>query len=159
MALNNKPQDLEEKTRFNFRNPELKSNPEEEDLEKLESDVKQLAEKVAEYRATLPDQLKNTLTSILSEHRAVLPRTATGSESGPSGEENPGHFQSIKGSQQMHIELKDAEKMRLFEDKLSSNISAIPIIVKRMKDCIARIDKLDSSSGTIHPAFRKKPTS
>nr|GMD29869.1 Packaging protein [Ipomoea batatas] len=45
---------------------------EEEELGNLEEEVTQMAEKVAEYRATLPDQLKTTLASLLAAQRPAL---------------------------------------------------------------------------------------
>jgi len=40
---------------------------------KLESDLKQMAQKILEYRTTLPDQLSSTLHSILDAHRPYFP--------------------------------------------------------------------------------------
>ena len=85
MALNNKLKTLE--TRIENRRAE--SEPEfEVDLEELESDVKKMAEKILEYRATIPDQLKTTLDSILSTQRPNFPRIDDGSEPEPSAEHN-----------------------------------------------------------------------
>lgn len=91
MALNDPPKTLE--TRVDIRGAECgsgESEPEEEDLQKLESDVKQMAQKILEYRATLPDQLKSTFASILSSQRPVLSGFESESEPGPSGEHNRG---------------------------------------------------------------------
>ncbi|KAI5345600.1 hypothetical protein L3X38_013477 [Prunus dulcis] len=52
-----------------------------------------------------------------------------------------------------------SEKLRLFRDKLSSNVAALPILLKRMTECISKIDNLDSENIIIHPAFKKKRTS
>lgn len=49
-----------------------------------------------------------------------------------------------------------AEKVQLLKQKLSSNASSMPNVLKRMKECISRIDKLDSCDGVIHPAFKRK---
>lgn len=49
--------------------PEL--DLDDRDLEKLESDVKQMAQKISEYRQTLPDNLRNTLDSVLSPYIPV----------------------------------------------------------------------------------------
>lgn len=43
------------------------------EVEKLESDLKQMAQKILEYRTTLPDELSSTLRSILDAHRPYLP--------------------------------------------------------------------------------------
>lgn len=58
------------------------------------------------------------------------------------------------------LEVADGEKtpdeVQLLRDKISSNISAIPKVLKRMNECISKIDKLVSSNETIHPAFKRK---
>lgn len=67
---------------------DLESEPEievdEGDVEKLESDVRQMAKKISEYRQTLPDHLRNTLDSALSSHRPVFPNFSSGSDPLPS---------------------------------------------------------------------------
>ncbi|XVF33340.1 hypothetical protein REPUB_Repub17cG0160100 [Reevesia pubescens] len=148
MALNNKLKTLE--TRIN--NQQAESEPEsEEDLEELESDVKKMAEKVLEYRSTIPDQLKTTLDSILSSQRPDLHGIDDGSEPGPSGEHN-----ADLEEMELDKERRTEEKIRLLKEKISSNISAMPVVVKRMKECISRIVKLDSCNGIIHPVFKKR---
>lgn len=52
--------------------------------------------------------------------------------------------------------LETAKKIQLLKDKISSNISMIPTVLKRMKDCISTIDNLDSCNVVIHPAFKRK---
>lgn len=85
MALNNKLKTLE--TRIDNRHAESEPGSEDE-LEELEWDVKKMAEKILEYRATIPDQLKTTLDSILSTQRPNLAGIDDGSEPGPSAEHN-----------------------------------------------------------------------
>ena len=63
-----------------------------EELEELEADVKEMAQKVRHYRTTLPDQLKATFTSILSSQRPPFLEFVSGSEPEASGEPNPGQF-------------------------------------------------------------------
>lgn len=55
--------------------------------------------------------------------------------------------------------LETAKKIQLLKDKISSNITMIPTVLKRMKECISTIDNLDSYNGVIHPAFKRKKTS
>ena len=45
----------------------------EDELQKLESQVKRMAEEILERRSTLSYHLKTTLASILALHRPVLP--------------------------------------------------------------------------------------
>ncbi|GMY09184.1 Packaging protein [Fagus crenata] len=126
----------------------------EDEVEKLESDVKQMAQKLLEYRTTLPDQLRSILTSVLTAQRPVFPD--------PSEPPNPdagGQAKDSEGRLCAEEDQETAEKLRLLKDKISSNVSAMPIVLKRMKECISRIDKLDSNNGIIHPAFKRKKTS
>jgi len=51
---------------------------------------------------------------------------------------------------------KTPDDVELLRDKISSNISTMPNVLKRMNECISRIDKLVSSNETIHPAFKRK---
>ena len=52
-----------------------------------------------------------------------------------------------------------AKKLKLLNEKIKSNCSAMPVVLKRMKDCITRIEKFDSYKETmIHPAFKRKKT-
>uniref|UniRef100_A0A2N9FIR8 Uncharacterized protein n=1 Tax=Fagus sylvatica TaxID=28930 RepID=A0A2N9FIR8_FAGSY len=171
----------------------------EDEVEKLESDVKQMAQKLLEYRTTLPDQLRSILTSVLTAQRPVFPD--------PSEPPNPGwpihgskearelemitkwkfdvgcsqvsqawvESQSVTrlehvGMQEDRLKIVRGDYVQkrikrllknydYLEDKISSNVSAMPIVLKRMKECISRIDKLDSNNGIIHPAFKRKKTS
>ncbi|XVF80062.1 hypothetical protein PTKIN_Ptkin15bG0040400 [Pterospermum kingtungense] len=151
MAINNKLKTLE--SRIINQRAESKLEPEsEDDLQELESDVRKMTEKILECRSAIPDQLKTTLASILSTHRPNLPGVNGGSEAGPSGENNA-------DSEEMELDKerrRTEEKIRSLKEKISSSISAVPVVVKRLKVCISRIEKLDSCNGIIHPAFKKK---
>ncbi|XP_019159333.1 PREDICTED: uncharacterized protein LOC109156016 [Ipomoea nil] len=133
---------------------------EEEELGNLEEEVTQMAEKVAEYRATLPDQLKTTLASLLAAQRpalqmhfdvASLPQPAPASDLGPVESQTLGSL--------TEEEQEETEKVQLLKQKILSNASAIPIVLKRVKECMSRIHKLESHNGFIHPAFKRKRTS
>uniref|UniRef100_A0A2P2NHC5 Uncharacterized protein n=1 Tax=Rhizophora mucronata TaxID=61149 RepID=A0A2P2NHC5_RHIMU len=132
---------------------------EEIELEKLESEVKQMAKKIMEYRATLPDHFKTLLASLLSSQRPVFLHSQSGLDAGPSGESNPGSEGQIEFSRQVPAEdPKTAKRVSLLKEKISSNISAVPVVLQRMKECISRIDNLDADNGIIHPAFKRKRT-
>uniref|UniRef100_A0A2N9I176 Uncharacterized protein n=1 Tax=Fagus sylvatica TaxID=28930 RepID=A0A2N9I176_FAGSY len=181
----------------------------EDEVEKLESDVKQMAQKLLEYRTTLPDQLRSILTSVLTAQRPVFPDPSeppnpdetrdemmecrrfegedkwedsgkkresrdkeldpvSSQHSAPNKEQFSvslalkyagGQAKDSEGRLCAEEDQETAEKLRLLKDKISSNVSAMPIVLKRMKECISRIDKLDSNNGIIHPAFKRKKTS
>lgn len=65
-----------------------------------------------------------------------------------------GHGAALAGEVQ-----KEAEKAQLLKQKITSNASAIPIVLNRMKEGMAKIDKLQSSNKAIHPAFKRARTS
>ncbi|XP_062155002.1 uncharacterized protein LOC133863044 [Alnus glutinosa] len=135
------------------------SEEEEEEVEKLEADVKEMAHKILEYRATLPDQLRTTLASALAAQRPVSPDGLGLAPSGAPNTDSGGQFKSSEVAPQAEEDQEMAKKIQLLKDKISSNASAMPIVLKRMKECISKIDKLDSNNGIIHPAFKRKKTS
>jgi len=65
------------KTHEAFRSSEDEDSDSEE-LERLESDLKELSHKILEFRSTLPDQLKSTLLSVLQSQRPFLPQLNSG---------------------------------------------------------------------------------
>ncbi|XP_041009775.1 uncharacterized protein LOC121253916 [Juglans microcarpa x Juglans regia] len=141
-------------TREDARN----SEGEDDELEQLESDVMEMAQKILDYRATLPDQLRTTLSSVLAAQRPVFPN---GLEPAPSGGpiSDAGQVSSSDGAQQLEGDQEATEKIRLLKEKISNNVSAMPVVLKRMKECLSKIDKLDSYNGIVHPAFKRKGTS
>lgn len=60
---------------------------------------------------------------------------------------------------------RDAEiskKVQLLKEKTAANASMVPILLKRMKDCISSIDNLstqEDSTIRIHSAFNRKGSS
>ncbi|KAJ1426875.1 hypothetical protein SESBI_10131 [Sesbania bispinosa] len=109
-----------------------------------------MTQKILEYRATLPDQLKATLLSVLDAQRPSLPHLNTG-----ASEQNISRGESSSAPE----DPETAKKLKLLNEKISSNCSAMPIVLKRMKDCITKIEKLDSYNvAVIHPAFKRKKT-
>ncbi|KAL2461571.1 hypothetical protein Adt_44991 [Abeliophyllum distichum] len=138
---------------------------EEEEVLKLEEEVEQIAQKILEYRTTLPDQLNSTLASLLSSQRPIIPPNRLSeneSESGPESDAGPNPGVPVESNRMASLvgeDQEEAEKVRLLKQKISSNASTMPIVLKRMKDYMARIDKLEASNGIIHPAFKRKRTS
>ncbi|MED6220040.1 hypothetical protein PIB30_041296 [Stylosanthes scabra] len=132
------------------------SQSEDSDLESLESELKQMANKILEYRSTLSDQLKSTLLYVLDAQRPLLPHPSYHAST-PQGALDQNIYAS-EGS----LAPKDpetAKKVKLLNEKITHNCSTMPVVLKRMKDCIARIEKLDSyNAGVIHPAFKRKKT-
>ncbi|KAL1199991.1 hypothetical protein V5N11_007200 [Cardamine amara subsp. amara] len=134
--------------------PEL--DLDEGDLDKLELDVRQMAQKISEYRQTLPDNLRNTLDSVLSPYIPVFPNFDSGSDPLPPSRLPIPETQVVPvvlGAE----EQESGEKMMQFKERMSRNAVNIPKVVKRMRECIESIDKLDSLEVvTMHPAFRRR---
>ncbi|KAI3829236.1 hypothetical protein L1987_03353 [Smallanthus sonchifolius] len=129
--------------------PEERNTDEIEELENLEEDVKLMAQKIADFRKTLPEQLKDTLASIISAQRPAI-----------DDDSDPGPSCNSDLDVRTHLDSEDrehAEKVETIKQKISNNASAMPLLVKRMKVCISRMDKLNSfKQETIHPAFTRK---
>lgn len=135
------------KTHEAFRSSE---DSDSEELERLESDLKEMSHKILEFRSTLPDQLKSTLLSVLESQRPFLRQFNSG-----ASDQNI----SREGSSSTAEDPESAEKVKLLKEKISSNCAAMPIVLKRMKDCIAKIEKLDSyNAANIHQGFKRKKT-
>ncbi|KAK6142815.1 hypothetical protein DH2020_023163 [Rehmannia glutinosa] len=127
-----------------------------------------MAEKILEYRTTLPDQLSSTLSSLLASQRPVSPAHFVDEGSEPETRTLPGADSEAcasQGSTRENMALsaiddsEEAEKIQLLKQKISSNACALPVVLNRMKEYMARIDKLESSNVIIHPAFKRKRTS
>ncbi|KAJ8540045.1 hypothetical protein K7X08_026434 [Anisodus acutangulus] len=130
----------------------------EEEIREVEEQVNQIADKVADCRTSLPGQLNTTFGSILAAQRPVL--NTEGPESQPGCSNDP-PTSDVEGPSQRGAALagevqKEDEKAQLLKQKITSNASAIPIVLKRMKEAMARIDKLQSSKKVIHPAFKRR---
>ncbi|KAJ7962384.1 Eukaryotic translation initiation factor 3 subunit C like [Quillaja saponaria] len=117
-----------------------------------------MAEKIIDYRASLPDQLKNTFALVLATQRPLIPDvsdpgTFAGTKPDTAEQATPSKVRSSAQEGQ-----ESAGKMQLLKDQISTNVSAMPVVLKRMQDCIAKIDKLDSYSEIIRPAFKRERT-
>ncbi|XP_009134544.1 uncharacterized protein LOC103858864 [Brassica rapa] len=131
------------------------SEPEQElidegELEKMEWEVREMAKKIREYRKTLPDNLRNTLDSALSSSHSFFPSFASGSDPLPSSSQR---LTIAPGTQDQDSE----QKMIQLKETVSRNAANMPKVIKRVRECVERIHRLDSLGGrTIHPAFTRR---
>ncbi|CAN4096640.1 unnamed protein product [Withania somnifera] len=130
----------------------------EEEIQELEQQVHEMADKIVDYRATIPAKLKTTLYSILAAQRPLLDTQEPQSQPGCSNHSPTSDVEGCGASLDGEVQ-KEAEKMELLKQKITSNASAIPIVLNRIKESMARIDKLQSINKAIHPAFRRGRTS
>ncbi|KAF8369924.1 hypothetical protein HHK36_032043 [Tetracentron sinense] len=120
-----------------------------------------MAQTILHYRTTLPDQFKKTFALVFASSRPVVPHYEAIAEPGIFGDCNSDageRVESHKGSL-VEEDPETAENIRLLKLKISSNVSTMPIIVKRMNECIYMIDKLDAYDGSTHLAFKRNRTS
>ncbi|KAL5564376.1 hypothetical protein UlMin_028411 [Ulmus minor] len=157
MALNNPHRSPEKQTEIPGSESEsVEIDPKE--VDNLESEVKEMSQKILHFRSTLSDKLKDTFASILEAQRPIF---SDGSEPGTSQDPNSGAERAVTSNVPAAGDEETREKIRLLKEKISSNVSAMPIVLKRIRECISKIDKLDSLDSqyrTIHPAFKRKRT-
>ncbi|KAL0379526.1 UNVERIFIED_CONTAM: hypothetical protein Sangu_0016900 [Sesamum angustifolium] len=159
------------------------SDPQEaaaaEEVLKLEAEVQQMAEKLLEYRATLPDQLHSTLSSLLASQRPFHWPVYPLKSPDPKPGRLPGRMPKLELPKvysllvgllllNLHVLLKaflafvglertvEVEKIQLLKQKMSDNALTLPVVLKRMEVYMGKIEELASSDGVIHPAFKRK---
>ncbi|CAH8371335.1 unnamed protein product [Eruca vesicaria subsp. sativa] len=121
----------------------------EGELEKLESEVTEMAQKVSEYRKTLPEHLRNTLDSALSSSSHTFPNIASGSD--PQLPSSSNRLTISAGTEEQECE----QKMIQLKEIMSRNAQNIPKVVKRVREFTHKLDSLDGRR-TIHPAFTRR---
>ncbi|XP_073158494.1 uncharacterized protein [Henckelia pumila] len=137
---------------------------EEDEVSKLKKEVERMAEKVLDYRTSLPNQLTSTLASLLSSQRPIVPDPEVGMVTGSDSEVgvSQGAARPVEsGSMALLVreDQEEEEKIHLLKQKISTNASKMQIVMQRMKEYMVRIDKLELPNDVIHPAFKRKRTS
>ncbi|KAG6391128.1 hypothetical protein SASPL_148879 [Salvia splendens] len=121
----------------------------EQEVLKLEEELEEIAQKLLDYRINLSGQLSSAISSLLESQRLLLPDLDADAQD---------LMRDTAGFPVM-ADSDEAEKLQLLKQKISSNASAMPVVLNRLKEYMARIDALDSSNMIIHPAFKMKQTS
>ncbi|XP_072989357.1 uncharacterized protein [Typha latifolia] len=136
-------------------------------IRELEREVSEMGRRILEYRRTIPDRLLEGLSASLVSQRPHLPPQVVGvsslldrsAQAGVSGDlvaeawEQSGQND---GASLAEPDQRMLEKLDTFRAKTASNIAAMPIILKRMNECIAKIEKLEQCNIKIHPVFTRK---
>lgn len=143
---------------------------EEEELEQLEAEVKDLADKLGQMRRAMPSVLKEKLESLLVTMRPAFPdsqeepsaqfQSREGSSDKPTFSEK-GHgaaplLKAAAGEEEDEEERETAAQIALLKSKIAANVAAMPSVLKRMKLVIEKINKLDQYKGNIDCVFTKK---
>ncbi|KAK1307883.1 hypothetical protein QJS10_CPA09g01693 [Acorus calamus] len=162
----------EDDRRKTLKSPESNHNPtsldskvpEDDDgeLEELERELEGMARRITRFRRTIPGELSMTFSSLLASRRPEIPHIDEAPPSRPTvdgdvlSEAREG--ETSKGSLLAEEDPETAEKIDTLKSKISSNAAAIPVIIKRMNDCISAINKRDRYNGNVHPDFKRKRT-
>ncbi|XP_068640925.1 uncharacterized protein [Aristolochia californica] len=134
------------------------SDVDEEEIEELEQEVKEMAQKIRRFRAKLPGLYKEALASSLLANRPALPRMELADGEIAAGRGSGGELAESSTGHSVEEGSPIAEKIQLIKQKISSNASAIPVVLKRVNECITAINKLDQYNIDVHPSFKRKRT-
>ncbi|KAL5981474.1 hypothetical protein ACLOJK_015536 [Asimina triloba] len=135
----------------------------EAEIRALELEVKDMAQRILHFRRTVPQRITKVLESSLAAKRPPVPPTDAAEEAtaaGISSDAGAGleHAESSGATTLLEVDPKADGKIHLLKEKSSKNLSTMPIVLKRMHECIAAIDKLDEYNFNIHEAFKRKRT-
>ncbi|KAK8951507.1 hypothetical protein KSP39_PZI004878 [Platanthera zijinensis] len=131
-------------------NEEEEEEEEESQLEDFEREVKEMAQKIIDLRRSIPERLGDVASStILSSLRPKLPPALGSIATHPAGADSSSHPVDETGG-------RDLEKLNVFREKAMSTIASAPAILKRVSECLARINKIKQCNVDIHSAFKRR---
>lgn len=116
----------------------------EEDIEELEREVADLGRRILEHRR---DAAARFIDATVSRLVALRP---------PACVEVPSEAQSAAGTSHAEAEQNMLEKLKMFKSKTEANIAAMPKVLEKMNECVARMEKMEQLNVNIHPVFQRK---
>ncbi|CAL9160003.1 unnamed protein product [Musa hybrid cultivar] len=136
---------------------ENEEEDENRDIQELEREVSEMGSRILDARRSIPDRLLEALSSRLLTQRPVLPPQALiGADAGTTGELQAPSSESNGGNMLANVDHRLLEKLLVLRAKTESNISAVPVILKRINDCIVKIEELEKCHVNVHPVFNRK---
>ncbi|KAI3894952.1 hypothetical protein MKW92_013893 [Papaver armeniacum] len=170
MAEDSSVREIENDSADNYDDGE--EEEEEEVVKALEVEVKQMAKSILDYRQTLPDQLKKSLATLLVAQRPSLvepveedfpspsaSQTLVPGTLGPAGSANQDGAESLESGKVALLAEDDPEtarKILQLKAKVSSNVAALPTVLKRVNDFISKVDNLGTYDANLFPGFKRK---
>ncbi|GLJ51026.1 hypothetical protein SUGI_1086470 [Cryptomeria japonica] len=128
---------------------------EEKEVEQLEAEVKDLAEKVIELRRTMKLVFRDKLEALLLAKRPTLPEDKPSSSEGSKVTQGTGTSLATAREEQ-EVDQETAAQIALLKRKIAANVAAMPATTERMKLCVEKIDRLDQYKVNIDYVFTKK---
>ncbi|KAH9295333.1 hypothetical protein KI387_038921 [Taxus chinensis] len=129
---------------------------EEKELEQLETEVKELGERVLELRRTMKSVFRDKIESVLLALRPTLPGDKPSSSVDGSKDTQGTETLLARGRDEQEVDQEMAVKIELLKSKIAANVAAMPATTERMKLCIEKIDRLDQYKVKAEYAFTKE---
>ncbi|KAG0486213.1 hypothetical protein HPP92_008308 [Vanilla planifolia] len=118
---------------------------EERQIEELEREVKEMAQKILDFRSIIPERLGDALSTRLAALRPNFP---------PVNESLV--YQADTKLPANGGDERQLEKFKLFREKTINSIAAAPLLLKRVNESLEKLNKIDSCNLNIHHAFKWK---
>ncbi|KAI5011576.1 uncharacterized protein LOC123427533 [Hordeum vulgare subsp. vulgare] len=117
----------------------------EEDIEELEREVADLGRRILERRR---DAAVRYTKAVATRLLGLRP---------PACVEIPSEAQAAAETLHVEAEQNRIEKVKTLKLKTEANIAALPKVVEQIKECVARMDKLERLNLSTHPVYERKP--
>ncbi|WOL06076.1 hypothetical protein Cni_G14808 [Canna indica] len=131
---------------------------EEREILELEREVSEMGRRIIDARRTIPNRLLEVFSSRILTQRPLLPPRAFAEDDAGETEMRVLSSESNRESFPTSADQKMHEKLLAFRAKTESNISAMPVILKRTNDCISKIEILEKCHVKVPSIFNRKST-
>ncbi|CAM0903394.1 unnamed protein product [Alopecurus aequalis] len=117
---------------------------EEEEVEELEREVADLGRRILEHRRNAATRFVDAAVSHITALRpAACP-------------EIPSEQQSVAGTSHAEAEQDMLEKIKVLKSSAEDYVAAVPKVLAKVNECVARVEKLEQLNVNIHPVFQRK---
>uniref|UniRef100_A0A1D1YH04 Putative endonuclease 4 n=1 Tax=Anthurium amnicola TaxID=1678845 RepID=A0A1D1YH04_9ARAE len=137
----------------------------ESEIGELEAEVKEMAGRIQHLRGTVPGRLSEALSAQLIARRPCLSAGMGPDLQGHGAQVGIGEFRDQEVSEQPGLSNKAScpeadqemsERLHILRSKISSNIDAMPKILKGINGCITRINRVHGHTASTHCVFKKR---
>lgn len=135
------------------------------ELEKLEAEVEELADRLFKLRKTRPSLFMDKLEALLVSTRPAILDPQVSSAQFQSEDKSTFPEESLQKrlgiSKLLTAEEEEQDttmQIVLLKSRIAANAASMPALLERMKVCIEKINKLDQYNDNIDYVFTKKLT-